>query len=63
MELTKKEYQSQFECLYIDGIRLGKLNPSWLLEMNNKYSPTLKDRQARIKTKQLEKNQITIKIY
>lgn len=63
MELTKKEYQSQFECLNVDSIRLGKLNPSWLLEMNNKYSPTLKDRQARINSKQKEKNQITIKIY
>lgn len=63
MELTKKEYKTFYECLNIDGIRLGKFNPNWLLQINSSYSPTEKDKESRINSKQKEKNQLTIKIY
>lgn len=63
MELTKKEFKTYYECLNIDSIRLGKLNPQWLLQFNSNYSPTAKDKEARINSKQREKNQLTIKTY
>jgi hypothetical protein len=63
MNLTKKEYKSYYECLNIECIRLGKLNPNWLLQINSNYSPSIKDKEARINSKQREKNQLTIKIY
>jgi hypothetical protein len=63
MNLTKKEYKSYYECLNIEGIRLGKLNPNWLLQINSNYSPSIKDKEARQNSKQREQQQITITTY
>ena len=63
MELTKNEYKQYYECLHIDNIRLGKFNPSWLLQINSNYSPSQKDKEARLNSKQREKKQIKITEY